>query len=120
MRGKQGALIVMALLARSPGAFAQKMTFGNDLTLPANVPFDCSVWPIPGQFVPTGQATCTWSSSLSPTHGLFVPAGNGTVTQVRVKVGDTTGPMQVVVLRGLRDGDTNKVGCCQQVGQSNV
>ncbi len=30
---------------------------------------------------------------------LLVPAGNGTVTQVRVKVGPTTGPMQVVVLQ---------------------
>jgi hypothetical protein len=114
------ALLAMALFAVPPRAGAQEVTFGNDLTLPANVPFDCSVWPIPGGFVPTGQGTCTWSSSLSPTHGLFVPSGNGTVTQVRVKVGATTGPMQVIVFQGLRDGNTNNVGCCQQVGQSDV
>src|SRR5262245_26736449 len=116
----RGILLAMALCAVPPMAGAQVTTFGNDLTLAANVPFDCSVWPIPGAFVPSGQGTCTWSSSLSPTHGLFVPAGNGTVTQVRVKVGATTGPMQVLVLQALRDGNTNRVGCCQQVGQSDV
>jgi hypothetical protein len=96
------------------------MTFGNDLTLTPNVPFDCSVWPTPIGPVPSGATTCTWSSYLSPTHALLVPAGNGTVTQVRVKTGPTVGPMQAVVLRAERDGNTNFVGCCQQVGQSDV
>jgi hypothetical protein len=120
-------LFLLALpIALASGALAQVTTFGADLTQPSNVAFDCSVWPVPllGNqvgFVATGAQTCTWSSfadPASPAQGLFVPGGNGTVTQVRVKVGPTTGPMQVVVLQGLRDGRTNQVGCCQQVGQS--
>ena len=47
-------------------------------------------------------------------------SGNGTVTQIRVKAGAMTGPMQVVVLQAERDGNTNFVGCCQQVGQSAI
>ena len=42
------------------------------------------------------------------------------MTGVRIKAGPTTGAMQVVVLRALRDEITNQVGCCQQVGQSEV
>jgi hypothetical protein len=109
---------------------AQVVTFGADLTLQPNVTFDCSVWPIPSPFVPgalelvpTQAQTCTWTTiSVGPTYtnSLFVPAGNGTVTQVRVKVGPTTGPMQVVVLQALRQPPNPDPGCCQQVGQSDV
>jgi hypothetical protein len=112
------AASVLALLSAS--ALAQVTTFGSDLAQPSNVTFDCSVWPVPViGLVPSGAQTCTWSSSESVAQTLIVP-GNGTVTQARVKVGPITGPMQVVVLRALRDGFTNRVGCCQQVGQSTT
>ncbi len=123
-------LIIGVLFALSPRLPAQVRTFGDDLTLPANVTFDCSVWPIPSPFVPgalqlvpTQTQSCTWATyAVGPTFttGLFVPAGNGTVTQVRVKVGPTTGPMQVVVLQALRQPPNPDPGCCQQVGQSAV
>jgi hypothetical protein len=120
-------LSIGALMLAVP-AGAQVTTFGADLTLPANVTFDCSVWPVPllgggVWLVPTGAASCTWTTfsvGASLTQGLFVPAGNGTVTQIRLKVGATTGPMQIVVLQGLREEFTNNAGCCQQVGQSDV
>ncbi len=109
-------------------ANAQVTTFGADLSQPDNVTFDCSVWPVPGVgLVPTGAQSCTWSSDVIPqnlSQSLIVPAGNGTVTQARVKVGVTTGPMQVVVLQALREPGaapgTNTVGCCQQVSQGDV
>src|SRR5690349_2144128 len=121
---------IAALLLLAREVPAQVVTFGADLTLEPNVPFDCSVWPIPSPFVPgavelvpTQAQSCTWTTiSVGPTtaHTLFVPAGNGTVTQVRVKVGPTTGPMQVVVLQALRQPPNPDPGCCQQVGQSDV
>src|SRR5689334_20260457 len=107
-------LVAAMLVGR---AAAQVTTFGADLTLPANVTFDCSVWPVPTVgLVPTGAQSCTWSTisvGQSMTQGLFVPAGNGTVTGVRIKAGATTGPMQIVVLQGLREEFTNNEGCCQ-------
>src|SRR5262249_43419626 len=119
--------LLVALAADVP---AQVTTFGADLTLPPNVAFDCSVWPIPSPFVPgalqlvpTQAQSCTWwRYAVGPTYtnSLLVPAGNGTVTQVRVKIGPTTGPMQVVVLQALRQPPNPDPGCCQQVGQSAV
>lgn len=69
--------------------------------------------------------------------GLLVPQstvdnGAGTVTAVRVRVGASTGPMRVVVLEAIRNPNgppydpsqpgtsSNDVGCCLQVGQSQV
>jgi len=123
--GGLAALLAAALLAMTVSAGAQVTTFGMDLSLPANVTFDCSVWPVPllgggVLLVPSQAQTCTWTASVNVTQNLFVPGGNGTVTQVRVKVGALTGPMQVVVLQGLREEFTNNAGCCQQVGQSAV
>jgi hypothetical protein len=122
------ALVTAALLAAAASAGAQVTTFGADLGQPDNVAFDCSSWPVPllgggVNLVPTGAQSCTWTTlgtTADVTHSLFVPAGNGTVTQVRVKVGGVTGPMQVVVLQGLREEFTNNTGCCQQVGQSQM
>jgi hypothetical protein len=105
------ALLVVAATCGDAGA----VTFGADLSLAANTGFDCTVWPVIGSFVASNAQTCTWSSFAVPadlTQGLIVPAGDGTVTQVRVKVGASTGQMQVVVFQALRDGDTNDVGCC--------
>ena len=123
--GGPASLVAAALLATAARVGAQVTTFGIDLTQPANVTFDCSVWPVPllgggVGFVPSQAQTCTWTSAVSIAQNLYAPAGNGTVTEVRVKVGAITGPMQVVVLQGLREDVTNKVGCCQQVGQSAV
>jgi hypothetical protein len=126
--GGLASLVAAALLAAAASAGAQVTTFGMDLGQPANVTFDCSVWPVPllgggVGFVPTQAQTCTWTTLGVPANAaqtLFVPAGNGTVTQVRVKVGAITGPMQVVVLQGLREEFTNNTGCCQQVGQGPV
>jgi hypothetical protein len=116
-------LIAVVLTALPAAARAQVVTFGGDLSLPDNVTFDCSLMPSGRGFVATGVGSCTWSSFAVPQNraqGLVVPSGNGTVTQARIKVGATTGPMQVVVLEAQRRVSNNTVGCCQQVGQSEV
>lgn len=122
------AAIVLALTVP---AGASAVTFGADLSRPADSPYDCTLAPstIGGPLeglVGSGAQTCTWwtiganlGSDLSEGH--VVPYGGGTITKARVKVGPTTGPMQIVVLRSLRHpGSLGDVGCCFPVGHSEV
>lgn len=91
---------VAALLALPAGAGA--VTFGADLaTLPANnTPGGCTQGP-PGFILgPFGLSSCMWSYLGNGTNSL-VPPARGVVTAVRVKVGATTGPMRVNVIRFL-------------------
>jgi hypothetical protein len=86
-------------------------------------------------FTPQVGQTCAWQSvNLQTGESPFPPAGNGVVTRVSVRVGGSTGPMRMVVLRGLRDpelipsdpnvengfpGSANYV-CCKAVAFSQV
>jgi len=103
--GGPAGLVAVALLAMAASAGAQVTTFGMDLSLPANVTFDCSVWPVPllgggVLLVPSQAQTCTWTTLGVPpnvTQTLLVPAGNGTVNQVWANMTLTsTNPAQVV------------------------
>jgi hypothetical protein len=103
--GGLAALLAAALLAMAASAGAQVTTFGIDLSLPANVTFDCSVWPVPllgggALLVPSQAQTCSWTTLGVPpnvTQTLLVPGGNGTVTQVWANTTLTsTNPAQVV------------------------
>jgi hypothetical protein len=114
------------VLALAPAARA--IPFGANLNLPANVPFDCTVLPVPNAFgtgdvvLPSRAPTCTWMASGTvnqPSAGSFLAPVAGTVTQVRVRVGPATGPMQVVVLRAFRDANSTAVPvCCIEVGRT--
>ncbi|MFI4984541.1 MAG: hypothetical protein ACHQAV_00965 [Solirubrobacterales bacterium] len=47
-----------------------------------------------------------------------MPSGNGTITQLRVKVGSSTGQMQFVVLRALREASAGPgagAACCSEL-----
>lgn len=125
--------LCFATAAFSIGAIAPQahaIGFGADLNLPANVPFDCTVLPLPTAFgngyfaAPSGAPTCTWANAgsvNSPQAGSFLAPVAGTVTQVRVRVGPVTGPMQVVVLRAFRDFfSTQPPVCCTEVGRTPV
>ena len=87
-----GALLVSC-------ATAGAIPFGTNLArTPAE---DAPTCPAFQPFTPT--ASCAWQSvNLQTGESPFPPTGNGVVTQVRVRVGASTGPMQMVVLRGLR------------------
>ncbi len=125
----RGALLALLLVLALP-AGARAVAFGANLNLPANVAFDCTVLPLPTAFgvgyfaAPSGQPTCTWvnvGTINQPAAGSFLVPVGGTVTQVSVRVGPITGPMQVVVLRAFRDFfSTQPPVCCTEVGRTPV
>ncbi len=130
-RSRRLAPIAAALaVALAAPAAALAVPFGANLALPANVAFDCTALPLPNAFgtgfvlvpVPSGAQTCTWMASGTvnqPTAGSFLVPVAGTVTQVSVRVGPVTGPMQVVVLRAFRDFfSTASPVCCTEVART--
>ena len=82
---------------------AHAITFGADLAAtPANDAPNttCAHLPPGALFQPVGSPSCMWSYIGSGTSTLVAPA-RGVVNAVRVKVGATTGPMRVNVIRFL-------------------
>ncbi|MBJ7519091.1 MAG: hypothetical protein JHC84_05285 [Solirubrobacteraceae bacterium] len=112
------AVTTVAMFAAATGpATAATMTFGADLAqVPANntpgtACKDGTWWnavllglPLLGNTVPAdAQGSCQFSSggvNAGGSFGLAAPA-TGTVTAARVKVGNTTGPMRINVIRTL-------------------
>ena len=93
---------VSALLATAPSA-AQAVTFGANLDAFAANNFansTCASAPPDRILGPFGSQSCMWSYIDTSPNSLVAPA-SGTVTTVRVKVGATTGPMRVNVVRFL-------------------
>jgi hypothetical protein len=86
---------------------AAAIPFGTDLNRPPSLAAGfCPdyLYSTPG--APAGQS-CAWESvNFQTGENPFPPVGLGVVTRVRVRVGGSTGPMQVVVLRGLRTSNT--------------
>lgn len=138
--------VATLVVTLSSTARAQVITFGADLNRPVTYRFDCGAGPgvdaFGGQFIYfTNVSTCTWIAAGrngGQAENSLVPSGVGTVTNVRVKVGPITGPMQVVVLRAIRSalgpvdpmgfdpmgnpvpGPGVNVACCAEVGRSGV
>ena len=121
-------LAVAAAFAAAP-AGAGAVPFGADLNLTPNTNFDCTFIPVVGPFgnpvlLPSFQPTCTWmgvGSVAQPQVGGGIVPANGVVTQVRLRVGGTTGPMRVVVLRSFRDqNSTASPACCTEVAETAV
>ena len=112
--GAAAAPLVATATGVGPAAGA-RITFGSDLSQPANADFDCTFLPFDlssGSRPPSGARTCTYTASpngrapagMWPAAGvaegpLAVPKGSGRLIAMRVSVGATTGPMQFVVLR---------------------
>jgi hypothetical protein len=122
-----GALAV--ILAAAPGAQAQ-IPFGANLNRPANANFDCRVMLLPDYLgrpsfaFPTNADTCTWMAAGTATNSsesTLVPPGRGTVVRVSVRVGPVTGPMQIAVLRSIRDANsTQSPACCTEVAATGA
>ena len=94
------AVLGAGLVAVQPAA---AIPFGTNLNRPPSLAAVCSEF-VP--FTPQVGQSCAWQSvNLQTGESPFPPAGNGVVTRVSVRVGGSTGPMQMVVLRGLRDPD---------------
>lgn len=99
---RTGSVVMAVVIAIALPASAQALTFGADLAaLPANdTPNTTCAQAPPGLFYPLGSPSCMWSYLGSGTNTLVAPAP-GVVNTVRVKVGATTGPMRVNVIRFL-------------------
>ena len=97
-------------------------------------PYDCQVVVAFGIVEPLfpGATSCIWGDVPTPAETQafggqnisLEPPGTGTVTDVRVGVGPTTGPMQIVVMRALYSntvtpGHPNDA-CCFPVARSQV
>jgi hypothetical protein len=111
------------LLAASATAVAQPthpVTIGASLSQAPNASFDCTVIPFEVSGPAPGGPSCTWGNPLVPGgSGLDVP-GTGTIYRVKLRVGASTGPMQLVILRTLFDPHdiVNNVCCVAQARSS--
>jgi hypothetical protein len=130
------AAIAAATLLLAPTCARAQITFGANLNRPVNTGFDCTVSPSSagGILFPTNGGSGTWAAVgifegvAATTESFLVPSGVGTIVQVRVRVGQITGPMQVVALRSIRalgpdPGGTPPPGsltCCFEVARSAV
>jgi hypothetical protein len=118
---------ILSCTASVARAASGPTTFGPDLaTLDPSNTNDCSVDPLilwPGNPY-TGAPSCTWTSTdPTNTNGGQLPPGDGTVSQVMIKVGAVTGPMQVVIMRAeFQEVDIPyihyQISCCTDVGES--
>ncbi len=115
------AVLVSICAAALLAPRAEAVTFGHNLNRPANSPYVC------GQFLLFYQpTTCSAeSTNLSTGESGFPPAGVGVVTQVRVRVGPVTGPMQIVVEQALRKDNPSDPGhptyaCCKAINASQI
>jgi hypothetical protein len=126
--------VVLAMALASPAAATP---FGLPLgtapfTSAPSYPYDCRVVVAFGMVEPLfpGATSCIWGDVPSPAETQafggqnisLEPPGTGTVTDVRVGVGPTTGPMQIVVMRALYSntvtpGHPNDA-CCFPVARS--
>jgi hypothetical protein len=102
------------LVLGAPAASAQTVTFGADLSQAPNAPLDCTGDP-DGGFPITHPSSCTWAepeNPMAPSEGFVTPAGTGTITAVRIRVGATTGQMELVVLTFEVDPTNGSASCC--------
>jgi hypothetical protein len=100
------------------------VTFGASLAQAPNATFDCTIEPYASP-LKGNWPSCTWGSPLfsdiqSNAGGLDVP-GTGTVYQVKLRVGNSTGRMQLVVLRTLfNPKEITDNECCIAQARSSV
>src|SRR3954447_6271790 len=128
MRGLALALAVSVALALGAPSAGASTTFGANLNRVPNNPNTCGSFdPGPVYGYPPGPFdTCSFDfNNLATGETVFPPVGQGVISRVRVRVGPTTGPMQVVVEQALRKDNPGDPGhptyaCCQEAALSQV
>jgi hypothetical protein len=113
-----GALAAALLSPATSGA----VTFGANLNRAPDNFYRCPDIGAPIYNFPTCSSE---SINLTTGESGFPPAGVGVVTQVRVRVGPITGPMQIVVEEALRQDNPGDPGhptyaCCKAINASGV
>ncbi len=128
MRRLVPATLILATFVL-PASASATTTFGADLNnRQPNNPNTCGSFdPGPAFGYPPGTFdTCSFDfNNLATGESVFPPIGQGVISKVRVKVGGTSGPMQVVVEQALRKDNPGDPGhptyaCCQAVAFSKV
>lgn len=106
------AAAASAVLVPAAGA----IPFGADLARPPDNPYPCAINPLLGiPWLAGTPQSCSWSYAgrLGDTsEGFNVPAGRGVLTAARVRTGPVTGPVQVAVVRSLRDPRSTALPVC--------
>lgn len=128
MFGAVAALVAGLVMSATASAQAptHPVTFGASLAQAPNATFDCKIEPFTVTTPKIGDwPSCTYGSPLfsdiQPNPGGLDVPGNGTVYQVKLRVGNSTGRMQLVVLRTLFDPqDVANNECCVLVARSSV
>jgi len=116
------ALLLGTLAAALLAPRAEAVTFGANLNRPVDSPYRCGDFIL---FFPQPTTCSAESINVSTGESAFPPVGVGRITQVRVKVGPVTGPMQVVVEEALRKDNPSDPGhptyaCCKAISASQV
>ena len=124
-RMRKGSFLVVAALvvaALAPGtASAATATFGANLGRTPDNTATCTQL----QLIPVA-GTCTVESvNFATGESSFPPSGEGVVSAVRLRVGPTTGPMQIVLEEALRQDNPFEAGkpnyaCCSVVDASPI
>ena len=101
---------------------AGAVTFGANLN---RVPDNTARCPDIGYPIYSFSTCSSESTNLTTGESGFPPVGVGVVTQVRVRVGPITGPMQIVVEEALRKDNPSDPGhptyaCCKAINASQV
>ena len=116
-----GLLAALAASILGAGSAAGAVTFGANLNRAPDVTTTCQDF-----FYFGDKSTCSAESvNLTTGESAFPPLGEGIVSTVRVRVGPTTGPMQIVVEEALRKDNPNDPGhptyaCCKAIAASAV
>ncbi len=118
------ALMATAVILAAPSS-SSAVGFGANLGRSANNTTTCNdiTWTFP---YANPYTSCSFSfQDLATGETSFPPSGQGVVNSVSVKVGPTTGPMQVVVEQALRKDNPGDPGhptyaCCQAILASQV
>lgn len=115
----------VALLAALP-ASASAVTFGANLNREPNNTITCGSFDMGLGYPPATFNSCSWDFQQPATgESVFPPVGTGVISRVRVRVGATTGPMQIVVEEALRKDNPSDPGhptyaCCKAINVSQV
>ncbi len=121
-RGSLVLTVLLGALVAFPATALATTTFGANLSREPDNTRTC----ITIQVFPLYGPTCS-AESIDPVtaESSFPPAGDGVVSRVRVRVGPTTGPMQIVEEEALRQDNPADPGhptyaCCKAVALSAV
>ncbi len=118
------SIAAVAVLALAPAAASAATPFGANLEAAESTSSFSCAGPVPPFGFTSGHATCTAFTAGRFGDGAgshLVPNGVGVITRIDVRMpGVPSGPMQVTILRALRQAQSTTAVCCHWAGESEV